>query len=63
MLAFIVHSRGTLDVTSGTAVGRGVSEFVLGLWLLPRVRAAQRLPMMQQDLPLLIIAFVLRPSC
>ena len=59
VLAFIVHSRGTLDVTSGAlAVGRGVSEFVLGLWLLPRVRAAQRLPMMQRDLPLLI-AFVL----
>ena len=59
VLASIVHSRGTLDVTSGAlAVGRGVSEFVLGLWLLPRVRAAQRLPMMQRDLPLLI-AFVL----
>ena len=59
VLAFIVLSRGTLDVTSGAlAVGRGVSEFVLGLWLLPRVRAAQRLPMMQRDLPLLI-AFVL----
>lgn len=59
VLASIVHSRGTLDATSGAlAVGRGVSEFVLGLWLLPRVRAAQRLPMMQRDLPLLI-AFVL----
>lgn len=59
VLAFIVHSRGTLDVTSGAlAVGRGVSEFVLGLWLLPRVRAARRLPMMQRDLPLLI-AFLL----
>ncbi|WP_421199167.1 acyltransferase family protein [Aeromonas enteropelogenes] len=55
VLAFIVHSRGTLDVTSGAlAVGRGVSEFVLGLWLLPRVKAARSLPMMQQDLPLLI---------
>ena len=43
VLAFIVHSRGTLDVTSGAlAVGRGVSEFVLGLWLLPRVKAAQQ---------------------
>lgn len=59
VLAFIVHSRGTLDVTSGAlAVGRGVSEFVLGLWLLPRVKAARSLPMMQQDLPLLI-AFLL----
>ncbi|TNJ24790.1 acyltransferase [Aeromonas sobria] len=59
VLAFIVHSRGTLDVTSGAlAVGRGVSEFVLGLWLLPRVKAAKGLPMMQRDLPLLI-AFVL----
>ncbi len=59
VLAFIVHSRGTLDVTSGAlAVGRGVSEFVLGLWLLPRVKAAKGLPMMKRDLPLLI-AFVL----
>lgn len=59
VLAFIVHSRGTLDVTSGAlAVGRGVSEFVLGLWLLPRVKAARSLPMMQQDLPL-FIAFLL----
>lgn len=59
VLAFIVHSRGTLDVTSGAlAVGRGVSEFVLGLWLLPRVKAARLHPMMQQDLPLLI-AFLL----
>ncbi len=59
MLAFIVHSRGTLDVTSGAlAVGRGVSEFVLGLWLLPRVKAAQGLPMMKHDLPLLA-AFLL----
>lgn len=59
VLAFIVHSRGTLDVTSGAlAVGRGVSEFVLGLWLLPRVKAARSLPMMQRDLPLLI-AFLL----
>lgn len=59
VLAFIVHSRGTLDVTSGAlAVGRGVSEFVLGLWLLPWVKAARSLPMMQQDLPLLI-AFLL----
>jgi len=59
VLAFIVHSRGTLDVTSGAlAVGRGVSEFVLGLWLLPRVKAAQGLPMMKRDLPLLV-AFVL----
>ncbi|MEZ6961058.1 MULTISPECIES: acyltransferase family protein [unclassified Aeromonas] len=59
VLAFIVHSRETLDVTSGAlAVGRGVSEFVLGLWLLPRVKAARSLPMMQQDLPLLI-AFLL----
>ena len=59
VLAYIVHSRGTLDVTSGAlAVGRGVSEFVLGLWLLPRVKAARRLPMMQRDLPLLI-AFLL----
>lgn len=59
VLAFIVHSRGTLDVTSGAlAVGRGVSEFVLGLWLLPKVKAARLHPMMQQDLPLLI-AFLL----
>ncbi|MBS4724303.1 acyltransferase family protein [Aeromonas veronii] len=59
VLAFIVHSRGTLDVTSGAlAVGRGVSEFVLGLWLLPRVKAAKGMPMMKRDLPLLI-AFVL----
>jgi peptidoglycan/LPS O-acetylase OafA/YrhL len=59
VLAFIVHSRGTLDVTSGAlAVGRGVSEFVLGLWLLPRVKAAKGLPMMKHDLPLLV-AFVL----
>ncbi|WP_429089088.1 acyltransferase family protein [Aeromonas veronii] len=59
VLAFIVHSRGTLDVTSGAlAVGRGVSEFVLGLWLLPRVKAAKGLPMMKRDLPLLV-AFVL----
>jgi len=59
VLAFIVHSRGTLDVTSGAlAVGRGVSEFVLGLWLLPRVKAAKNFPMMKRDLPLLI-AFVL----
>lgn len=59
VLAFIVHSRGTLDVTSGAlAVGRGVSEFVLGLWLLPRVKAARSLSMMQRDLPLLI-AFLL----
>ncbi|UAK70486.1 acyltransferase family protein [Aeromonas enteropelogenes] len=59
VLAFIVHSRETLDVTSGAlAVGRGVSEFVLGLWLLPRVKAARSLPMMQRDLPLLI-AFLL----
>lgn len=59
VLAFIVHSRGTLDVTSGAlAVGRGVSEFVLGLWLLPRVKAAKDMPMMKRDLPLLI-AFVL----
>ncbi|MNQ95417.1 Acyltransferase family protein [compost metagenome] len=59
VLAYIVHSRGTLDVTSGgLAVGRGVSEFVLGLWLLPRVKAAQSLPMMQRDLPLLL-AFIL----
>ncbi|MGL5201800.1 MAG: acyltransferase family protein, partial [Aeromonas veronii] len=59
VLAFIVHSRGTLDVTSGAlAVGRGVSEFVLGLWLLPRVKAAKSSPMMKHDLPLLI-AFVL----
>ncbi|MFQ1648492.1 acyltransferase family protein [Aeromonas veronii] len=59
VLAFIVHSRGTLDVTSGAlAMGRGVSEFVLGLWLLPRVKAAQGVPMMKRDLPLLV-AFVL----
>lgn len=59
VLAFIVHSRGTLDVTSGAlAVGRGVSEFVLGLWLLPRVKAVKGMPMMKRDLPLLI-AFVL----
>ncbi|MFM4803046.1 acyltransferase family protein [Aeromonas bivalvium] len=59
VLAFIVHSRGTLDVTSGAlAVGRGVSEFVLGLWLLPRVKTARQWPMMQRDLPLLL-AFVL----
>ncbi|WP_421188673.1 acyltransferase family protein [Aeromonas enteropelogenes] len=59
VLAFIVHSRETLDVTSGAlAVGRGVSEFVLGLWLLPRVKAARSLSMMQRDLPLLI-AFLL----
>ena len=59
VLAFIVHSRGTLDVTSGAlAIGRGVSEFVLGLWLLPRVKAARQWPMMQRDLPLLI-AFLL----
>ena len=55
MLAFIVHSRGTLDVTSGAlAIGRGVGEFVLGLWLLPKVKAAQQWPMMQRDLPLLL---------
>ncbi len=59
VLAFIVHSRGTLDVTSGAlAIGRGVSEFVLGLWLQPKVKAARQWPMMQQDLPLLL-AFVL----
>ncbi|WP_421243395.1 acyltransferase family protein [Aeromonas enteropelogenes] len=59
VLAFIVHSRGTLDVTSGAlAVGRGVSEFVLGLWLLPRIKAARSLSMIQRDLPLLI-AFLL----
>ena len=60
MLAFIVHSRGTLDVTSGAlAIGRGVSEFVLGLWLLlPKVKAARQWSMMQQDLPLLL-AFLL----
>ncbi|UBR43674.1 acyltransferase family protein [Aeromonas veronii] len=59
VLAFIVHSRGTLDVTSGAlAVGHGVSEFVLGLWLLPRVKAAKGSPMMKHDLPLLV-AFVL----
>ncbi|WP_346205405.1 acyltransferase family protein [Aeromonas salmonicida] len=59
VLAYIVHSRGTLDVTSGAlAVGRGVSEFVLGLWLLPRVKAAKGLPMMQRDLPLLIAFFL-----
>ncbi|WP_337678443.1 acyltransferase [Aeromonas caviae] len=52
VLAFIVHSRGTLDVTSGAlAIGRGVSEFVLGLWLLPKVKAARQWPMMQRDLP------------
>ncbi|WP_439845279.1 acyltransferase family protein [Aeromonas veronii] len=55
VLAFIVHSHGTLDVTSGAlAVGRGVSEFVLGLWLLPRVKAAKGSPMMKHDLPLLV---------
>ncbi|MFM1680673.1 acyltransferase family protein [Aeromonas salmonicida] len=59
VLAYIVHSRGTLDVTSGAlAVGRGVSEFVLGLWLLPKVKAAKGLPMMQRDLPLLIAFFL-----
>ena len=35
-----------------------MSEFVLGLWLLPRVKAAKGLPMMKRDLPLLV-AFVL----
>ncbi len=35
-----------------------MSEFVLGLWLLPRVKAAHPLPMMKHDLPLLV-AFVL----
>lgn len=59
VLAYIVHRQGTLDVTSGVlAVGRGVSEFVLGLWLLPRVKASLRLPMMRRDLPLLL-AFAL----
>jgi peptidoglycan/LPS O-acetylase OafA/YrhL len=59
VLAFIVQSRGTLDVTSGAlAVGRGGSGFVIGLWLLSRVKAARHLPMMQRDLPLLI-AFLL----
>ncbi|MFC5708371.1 acyltransferase family protein [Aeromonas eucrenophila] len=59
VLAFIVHCQGTLDVTSGVlAVGRGVSEFVFGLWLLPRVKASRQLPMMGRDLPLLL-AFAL----
>jgi len=58
-LPLLTPLRGILDVTSGVlAVGRGVSGFVLGLWLLPRVKAAKGLPMMQRDLPLLI-AFVL----
>ncbi|NDO83618.1 acyltransferase [Citrobacter sp. NCU1] len=59
VLAFIVHRQGTLDVTSGVlAVGRGMSEFVLGLWLLPRIKASLHLPIMRRDLPLLL-AFAL----
>lgn len=59
VLTYIVFSQGTLDVTSGAlAVGRGVSEFVLGLWLLPRVKATQQLAVIQRDLPLLL-AFAL----